>query len=72
MAHPGPTSRLTFREMTPADIEAMAGLLGDPEVMTFYPRPKTRAEALAWIAWNERLYREHGYGLWLLEDATTG
>ena len=72
MAHPGPTTRLTFREMTPADIEAMAGLLGDPEVMAFYPRPKTRAEALAWIAWNERLYREHGFGLWLLEDAATG
>jgi RimJ/RimL family protein N-acetyltransferase len=72
MAHPGPTSRLTFREMAPADIEAMAGLLGSPEVMAFYPRPKTRAEALAWIAWNERLYREHGFGLWLLEDAATG
>jgi RimJ/RimL family protein N-acetyltransferase len=58
--------------MTPADIEAMAGLLGDPEVMAFYPRPKTRAEAIAWITWSRGLYRDHGYGLWLLEDAATG
>jgi len=72
MAHPRPTSHLTFREMTPDDIEAVAALLGDPDVMAYYPRPKTRAEALAWIAWNGRLYREHGHGLWLLEHATTG
>lgn len=57
MAHPRPTSHLTFREMTPDDIEAVAALLGDPDVMAYYPRPKTRAEALAWIAWNGRLYR---------------
>jgi hypothetical protein len=40
--------------------------LGDPEVMRYYPRPKNRDEASAWIAWNQRLYRKHGYGLWLL------
>ncbi len=67
MAHPRPTSRLTFREMTPDDLDPMADLLGSPEVMAFYPRPKTRAEALAWIAWNLGLYRDHGFGLWILE-----
>lgn len=45
----------------------MAALLGDPNVMTYYPTPKTRQEAAAWIAWNQRNYAEHGYGLWVVE-----
>jgi RimJ/RimL family protein N-acetyltransferase len=24
------------------------------------------SDASAWIAWNQRLYRDHGFGLWLL------
>jgi RimJ/RimL family protein N-acetyltransferase len=61
------TERLAFREMTDEDLDAMAGLLGDPRVMTYYPRPKTRAEAQRWIDWNKTTYREHGFGLWILE-----
>jgi RimJ/RimL family protein N-acetyltransferase len=72
MSHPGPTERLLFREMKPADLELVANLLGDPEVMVFYPHPKDSAEALDWIAWNRQLYREHGFGLWLIELRTTG
>ncbi|MFE5337273.1 GNAT family N-acetyltransferase [Isoptericola sp. NPDC056573] len=49
------------------DLDEMAALLGDPDVMAYYPAPKTRAEAAAWIAWNEENYSRHGYGLWLLE-----
>ena len=63
--HPA-SPRLTFREMTLDDLDDMARLLGDPEVMTYYPRPKTRDEATRWIEWNRGLYRLHGYGLWLL------
>jgi RimJ/RimL family protein N-acetyltransferase len=66
---PPDTARLTFREMTSADLDDMAALLGDPEVMTYYPRPKTRQEAAQWIDWNRRLYRTHGYGLWVLATA---
>jgi RimJ/RimL family protein N-acetyltransferase len=50
----------------------MADLLGDPQVMRHYPQPKSREQALAWIAWNQRLYREHGFGLWLLTLRATG
>ena len=60
------SARLTFRDMSPADLDDLARLLGDREVMTYYPRPKTRAEAAQWIEWNRGLYRRHGYGLWLL------
>ena len=65
-------ARLIFREMAPDDLDDMALLLGDPEVMTYYPRPKTRDEAVQWIEWNRALYRTHGYGLWLLSTADDG
>jgi RimJ/RimL family protein N-acetyltransferase len=58
--------------MTPDDLDDMAALLGDPQVMRYYPHPKSREEALAWITWNQRLYREHGFGLWLLTLRATG
>lgn len=64
---PAPTARLRFREMTEEDLDAMAELLGDAEVMRYYPRPRTREEARAWIDWNRRNYAQHGYGLWILE-----
>jgi RimJ/RimL family protein N-acetyltransferase len=57
------SARLIIREMAPDDLDDMALLLGDPEVMTYYPRPKTRDEAVRWIEWNRALYRTHGYGL---------
>jgi len=66
--HPD-SDRLTFREMSLDDLDDMALLLGDPEVMTYYPRPKTLEEAAQWIYWNRGLYRTHGYGLWLLTTA---
>jgi RimJ/RimL family protein N-acetyltransferase len=37
---PDPTHRLAFRQMTPDDLDDMTALLGDPEVMRYYPRPK--------------------------------
>src|SRR6185436_18949502 len=39
---PAPTQRLAFRQMTADDIDNMAALLGDPDVMRYYPRPKDR------------------------------
>ena len=58
------TRRLILREMTGTDLDDMAALLGDPEVMRHYPAPKSRDEAQAWIGWNQRLYCERGFGLW--------
>ena len=63
---PRPTDRLDFRPMQASDLDFMAELLGDPRTMAYYPRPYTRAEAAAWIEWNRGLYRERGFGLWLL------
>jgi RimJ/RimL family protein N-acetyltransferase len=69
---PLPTARLAFRQMTDNDLDAMAALLGDPDVMRHYPRPKSREEAADWIAWNRRLYREEGHGLWVVTLRDTG
>ena len=66
---PSPTARLRFREMSATDLDDMAGLLGDAEVMQFYPAPKTREQAGQWIEWNLRNHAEHGYGLWIVETA---
>ncbi len=64
---PHPTDRLRFREMTLADLDVMSSMLGDPLVMTYYPSPKTRDEAAAWIEWNRDNNARHGYGLWIVE-----
>lgn len=68
---PDPTARLTFREMTVDDLDVMAALLGDPVVMAYSAHPKDRAEALAWIEWNQHLYRERDFGLWIVEERET-
>jgi len=54
--------------MTLDDLDAMADLLGDEEVMRFYPRPKSRPEAQAWIEWTLGNYARDGFGLWVIED----
>ena len=64
---PSPTARLRFREMTTGDLEPMAQLLGDPEVMAFYPAPKTRVETEEWIRRMQERYAEDGHGLWIIE-----
>ncbi|WP_404502160.1 GNAT family N-acetyltransferase [Arthrobacter sp. GAS37] len=67
MITPQPTDRLQFRQMTDADLDNMAALLGDPEVMRFYTAPKSREEAANWIRWNQENYAEDGFGLWIVE-----
>lgn len=66
---PPPTARLRLREMRDDDLDDMAALLGDPDVMRYYPAPRSRAEAAEWIARSRRRYRDDGFGLWVLEDA---
>lgn len=45
----------------------MASILGDADVMRFYPAPKTREQAATWIDWNLRNYVRDGHGLWIIE-----
>ena len=50
----------------------MERLLGDAEVTWVYSGPFDSDQVRAWIEWNQRLYRERGYGLWLLTLRDTG
>jgi RimJ/RimL family protein N-acetyltransferase len=58
--------------MTGSDLDDLAKLFADPDVMRYYPRPKTRDEAQGWIDWNQRLYRDEGFGLWTVTLRSTG
>lgn len=60
------TKRLVLREMTLDDLDFMAEMTADPEVMRFYPARLTRAEARESIEKNLARYREFGHGLWLV------
>ena len=66
------TERLRLRPMRHDDLDDIAALLGDPAVMTYYPHPKSRDEARAWIDWTLDSYARHGHGLWVVESRATG
>jgi RimJ/RimL family protein N-acetyltransferase len=65
------TQRLRLREFDLDDLDDLAAMVADEEQMTFYPRPKTRDEASAWISRNRCFYEEHGFGFWLVECVAT-
>jgi RimJ/RimL family protein N-acetyltransferase len=66
------TARLRLRELGPEDLDFVAGMLADAEVMRFYPQCFTRAESLHWIERQRVRYRRDGHGLWLLVDRASG
>lgn len=66
------TARLAFRELSRGDLDFVAAMLADPEVMRFYPRVCSREESREWIERQQRRYAEHGHGLWLVLGRRTG
>jgi len=66
------TERLTIRELTLGDVEALFEVLGDPIAMEHYPAPKTRPETQAWIQWALDSYEQSGFGLWAVERTADG
>jgi RimJ/RimL family protein N-acetyltransferase len=66
------TDRLLLREMEIADLDPVATMLGDPEVMRHWPRPYTRAEAREWILKQRERYARDGRGYWLAIERRTG
>lgn len=62
------TTRMRLREFTESDLDDLATMVTDEDQMPFYPRPKTRAEALAWINRNLTLYHHHAFGFWFMES----
>jgi RimJ/RimL family protein N-acetyltransferase len=62
------TPRLTLREMTWADLDFVASMLADPEVMRYYPKCYSRDEAAAWLGRMRERYTRDGHALWLVAD----
>lgn len=60
------TSRVALRPLEPGDLDFVATMLADPEVMRFYPKPLDRVEAAAWIARMQARQACDGHGLWLV------
>jgi RimJ/RimL family protein N-acetyltransferase len=52
--------------MTHDDLDFVATMLADPEVMRYYPKVLTREESLGWINRQMARYAADGHGLWLV------
>ena len=66
------SDRLTLRELTLDDVDALLEVLGDPIAMEHYPAPKTRAATEGWIEWARESYERNGFGLWAVERSADG
>lgn len=70
MTHLIETSRLYFREVSLSDLDFLATMMADPEVMRFYPKCYSREEVAAWIRSQEDSYAKYGHGKWLVLNKT--
>ena len=66
------TERLTLREMTPDDFDALRKVLADPAIMQHYPYAFDDARVKGWIARNIDRYSIFGFGLWAVCLKETG
>jgi [ribosomal protein S5]-alanine N-acetyltransferase len=66
------TARLRLRELTSADLDFVASMMGDVEVSRHYGRRFTRSQAKVWLDHQLQRYREDGHGLWLVIDRMIG
>ena len=65
------TPRLVLREITMGDLDFIATLLAHPEVMTYYGRCYSRADAAAWVQRRLDHYATAGHSLWLVSEKET-
>lgn len=59
------SDRLLIRELQDSDLDFVAEMLGDSEVMRFWPKPYSRVEAADWISRHRKRYEMDGFGYWL-------
>lgn len=61
------TDRLILRPWRDTDIDSLAALNADPEVMAFIGEPRTRAQTETMVDTVRRHATDHGFGLWAIE-----
>ncbi len=66
------TPRLVLREMTLDDVDFIASLLTDREIMRFYAQDYTRSDADAWVRRQLDRYARDGHGMYLVLERDTG
>src|SRR5579872_7333418 len=66
------TQRLALRELGDSDLDFMAEMLADADVMRYYPKRLTRELSEDWIARQTERYATDGHGLWLAVERKTG
>ena len=68
------TDRLRLRSFAAdlSDVDALNTIQSDPQHMRYYPNPFDRDETVAWIERALAHEAQHGYGLWAIEDRTSG
>lgn len=62
------TPRLILRELEAGDLDFVASMLADEEVMRFYPQIYQRTDAEAWLNRQRMRYQRDGHALWLVVD----
>jgi RimJ/RimL family protein N-acetyltransferase len=63
------TPRTTLRKFVNDDLDFLAELLGDADVMRFWPKPLDRIESEEWLRRQQQRYVDDGCGYWLVVDS---
>jgi RimJ/RimL family protein N-acetyltransferase len=68
------TMRLRLRGFTDDDLDALADIYADPDVMLYMPggKPVPRERVAASIGRMIGYWQEHGFGLWAVEEKESG
>lgn len=61
------TEHLILRRLCPDDLEPLAAMNADPEVMCYFPACLDRSETEALIARMDRHFVRHGFGWWAVD-----
>ncbi len=69
---PSTTERVRFRRYERSDLDAVVEMFDDAEAKRWYPTKSQPDQAQRWIEWNLTNYDEFGFGLWVIEDRSTG
>ena len=68
------TNRLRLRMLCPSDVDNLASMFSDPDVMRYVGngQPSDRAEAVRAYTSIIAHWQQHGFGRWAVEDKQTG
>ena len=66
------TTRLLLRQWRDEDLDPYSRMCADPEVMRYLPGKVSREQSEEQIARFVRHWKEHGFGLWAVENRETG